>query len=250
MIVIFFMKSAAIKVLIGSLALCASLLAAPVCTLKDDACKECDEAIDAMRPEEHRTERIKKVVELATLGHQYAQAQLTAFYALGIGAEVDESKVAAWTLKLAESGVEFSQYEIGVMYSTGRGVEKDEAQGVKWIKRSAMQGYAPAQRAMGDACLDGIGVPKNPQQAVVWFHKSAAQSDIPAFVSLADCYAKGLGVNQDLVIAYQYFDVAASAGSEAAKLQRDDLAEKMTEAQISKGRAMSAELQVELGFDE
>lgn len=244
------MKATAIKVLIGSLALCASLLAEPVCTLKDDTCKECDEAIDAMHPQEHRTERIKKVLELATLGHQYAQAQLTTFYAFGIGVEVDDSKVAEWTLKLADSGVELSQYQIGVMYSTGRGVEKDEAQGVKWIKKSAMQGYAPAQRAMGDACLDGIGVPKNPQQAVVWFHKSAAQSDIPAFESLADCYAKGLGVNQDLVIAYQYFDVAAAASSAAAKVERDALAEKMTEAQIAKGRAMSAEWQVELGFEE
>ena len=236
--------------LIGSLVLCASLLAGPICTLKDDACKECDEAIDSMYPQEHRTERIKKVVALATLGHQYAQAQLTAFYALGIGAEVDDSKVAEWTLKLAESGVEFSQYQIGVMYSTGRGVEKDEAQGVKWIKRSAMQGYASAQRAMGEACLDGIGVPKNPQQAVVWFRKSAAQSDIPAFEALADCYANGLGVNQDLVIAYQYFDVAAAAGSAAAKIERDALAKKMTSAQITKGRAMSAKWQVKLGFEE
>lgn len=226
--------------------LLAHIQAAPVCSVSDDRCKVCDEAIDAMHPQEHRAERIKKVEELATQGHQYAQAQLTAFYALGIGTEVNMAKVAEWTLKLAEGGVVYSQYQIGAMYLAGGGVERNEAEGMKWIKKAAIQGQSAAQYLMGDACLSGVGADKSPEQAVNWYRKSAAQSYILAFAALAKCHANGLVVDQDLVIAYQYYDIAFARGSiKEAGEERDLLAKKMTDEQIAKARAMGAEWQAD-----
>lgn len=71
-----------------------------------------------------------------------------------------------------------AQYEYGYLLLKNAVSQKDTIAAVKWIKLSAVEGKYP-----------------------------------PALQELGICYKYGIGVPYDLYYAYQYFDMAASAGS-------------------------------------
>jgi TPR repeat protein len=52
-------------------------------------------------------------------------------------------------------------------------------------------------------------------------------------------YAKGQGVPQDFVIAHQLLNLAAANGAEGAVELRDELAAKMTAAQITEAQRLA-----------
>ena len=65
----------------------------------------------------------------------------------------------------------------------------------------------------------------------------AEQGDAKAQFNLGLMYAKGIGVAQDYVKAHMWWNIATiDRGSENATLYRDDIAKKMTAAQIEKAQ--------------
>ena len=58
---------------------------------------------------------------------------------------------------------------------------------------------------------------------------------------LGEMYAKGQGVAQNLVIAHQLLSLAAANGAEGAEELRDELAAKMTAAQITEAQRLARE---------
>ena len=107
--------------------------------------------------------------------------------------------VRLW-ISSAEQGNVSAQSKLGVMYSFGQGVAQDYKTGVKWYTLAAEQGLAQAQSNLG------------------WM------------------YDKGRGVAQDYVKAHMWFNIAAIDGKSDAIKSRDDLAKKMTPAQIEKAQ--------------
>ena len=54
-------------------------------------------------------------------------------------------------------------------------------------------------------------------------------------------YKQGLGVLQDYPLAHMWFNLAASQGWTNARISRDQLAEKMTPAQIAEAQRLARE---------
>src|SRR5262249_48706540 len=144
--------------------------------------------------------------------------------------------------RLADKGDAQAQYTVGLMYriSSDCVPRRDFAESVKWTRRAAEQGYAPAQSALGSMYEGGFGVAQDYSQALNWCPKAAAQGHAKAMLSLGVIYSKGQGVAQDNVQSYMWYDLAASRGDELCAKFRDEVALKMTFAQILHAKALVA----------
>jgi len=111
---------------------------------------------------------------------------------------------------LAEHGDANAQYNLGVMYDFGKGVPQDFATARQWYEKAAAQGHAGAQNNLG-----GL-------------------------------YEFGHGVTQDHVCAYMWYNVAAAhstgdAQKDVAAENRDEIAGRMTPAQIAEAQKLARE---------
>jgi uncharacterized protein len=141
---------------------------------------------------------------------------------------------------LANKGNAGAQFNLGLMYDTGQGVPQNYAEAAKWYRRSATQGDADAQLNLGLMYNEGHGVAQNYAEAAKWFRMTAAQGQADAQYSLGALYAKGQGIPQDYVQAHVWFNLAAAQGYANAAQVRDQIASKMTPAQIEKAQALAA----------
>ncbi len=147
---------------------------------------------------------------------------------------------------LAEQGDAGAQVGLGVMYSNGWGVSQDDAEAVKWYRLAAEQGDAMAQFSLGFMYDDGRGVPRDSAEAVTWYRLAAEQGDASAQINLGFLYDSGRGVTQDYVQAHLWFNLAAARlppgeGRDMVVKKRDDIAERMTTAQVAKTQRLAQE---------
>lgn len=98
---------------------------------------------------------------------------------------------------MAEKGYPFAQFNLGVLYDEGKGVTMDDRQAIEWYRKAAEQGFSRAQ------------------------------------INLGLMYEHGEGTSVDLVQAYFWYEMADSQGDGQAALAKQDVARKMTPAQVS-----------------
>jgi len=111
---------------------------------------------------------------------------------------------------MPEQGHASAQFNLGVMYGTGKGVPQDHAEAVKWYRRGAEQGHAGAQNNLGTMYDNGQGVPQDFVQAHLWYNLAASTLKEPE-------------------------------KRERAARNRDDIAAKMTPAQIAEAQRLARE---------
>ena len=111
------------------------------------------------------------------------------------------------------------------------------------LQTQANQGIAEAQNGLGELYAKGKGMPQDYVQARGWYEKAAAQGHPHAQNNLAELYFAGLGVPQDFVRAYMWVDLAAGHmkgdDHKQAVENRDDVAQRMTPAQIIEAKRLS-----------
>jgi uncharacterized protein len=107
---------------------------------------------------------------------------------------------------LADHGDPFPQTMLGGMYEMGDGVRQNYATAATWYRKAAEQGFAVAQVSLARLYEQGRGVPQDYVQAFKWY-----------------------------VLAIGGYDMPAANTAAEAKKARDDLAAKMTQAQIDEG---------------
>jgi hypothetical protein len=122
----------------------------------------------------------------------------------------------------------------------------DYAVAMRLFRPLADQGDALAQTSIGVMYTTGLGVPQNYALAAAWYRKAAEQGDTMAQATLGGMYATGQGVPQDYVLAHMWSNLAASREiddriRENAAKCRDELAVKMTLAQIAEAQQMARE---------
>ena len=147
---------------------------------------------------------------------------------------------------LADQGSSVAQNNLGFMYDQGLGVPRDYAQAVVWYRKASDQGDAAAQNNLGRMYVGGQGVPRDYAQAVVWLRKAAEQRNALGQVNLGTMYERGQGVPQDYAQAHMWYNLAAShaedpATRETAVKNRDNVATKMTPAQIAEAQRLASE---------
>ena len=145
-----------------------------------------------------------------------------------------------WT-PLAEAGYGNAQNNLGLMNYYGIGVPQDYAEAVKWYRLVADQGDADAQGSLGTMYKNGQGVPQDYAEAVRWYRLAADQGDAKAQTLLGYMYKNGLGVLQDNVTAHMWFNIGAANGQELGGINRDSVAEGMTQQAIEQAQAMARE---------
>ncbi len=111
------------------------------------------------------------------------------------------------------------------------------------LQTQANQGNAEAQNGLGELYAKGKGMVQDYAQARAWYEKAAAQGHPHAQNNLAELYFAGLGVPQDYVRAYMWVDLAAAHmkgdDHKQAVENRDDVAQRMTPAQITEAKRLS-----------
>ncbi len=147
---------------------------------------------------------------------------------------------------LAKQGNADAQFFLGAMYDAGRSVPQDHAEVVKWSRKAAEKGVAEAQYNLGFMYRHGLGVPQDYAEAVRWYRKAAEQGLALAQFKLGIMYFKGRGVPKDYVQAHMWNTLAASRFSpgedrDDAVMTLDDVAEKMTPAQIAEAQKLARE---------
>ena len=94
---------------------------------------------------------------------------------------------------------------------------------------------------------EGQGVPQDYAAAVKWYRLAADQGDAYAQYNLGVMYANGRGVPQDYVQAHKWYNLGAVAGDKDAIKNRDNVAGKMTPAQIAEAQKLAREWKPTIG---
>ena len=88
---------------------------------------------------------------------------------------------------------------------------------------------------------NGEGVSQNYAGAVKLYRLAAEQGNAEAQNNRAGRYATGKGLIQDYVMAHMWWNLANANGNENGGINRDRIAEDMTNADIEKAVAMAQE---------
>jgi uncharacterized protein len=118
---------------------------------------------------------------------------------------------------------------------------EDYATAYRLLRPLADQGNAEAQDMLGTMYVVGEGVPKNYSEAVKWYRRAADQGNADAQSHLGLMYHNGLGVPQDYVRAHKWLNLSAARGNNFAIKYRDNIAERMTPAQIAEAQKLARE---------
>jgi TPR repeat protein len=117
----------------------------------------------------------------------------------------------------------------------------------QWLEKAAAQGLAAAQFNLGTMYDNGYGVPQDYVQARQWYEKAAAQGDMQAQFNLGVIYSKGQGLPRDDVRAYIWLNLAvADSKGDLQKRSadlRDEVARRMTPAQIAEAKRLTQQCQ-------
>ena len=199
-------------------------------------------------------------------------------YYWGQGVPQDYRQALQLYLQAAELGDPDAQYIAGGMYFKGQGTAADYQQAFKLLYLAAQNGKSTpeSQKLLAQAFIIGDPVPKNYPEAIKWYELAAAKGDRDAQNELAFLYFVGRGVEQDfrkaydlfrqaalnglalaqynlgimlytgngvpqadLVEAYAWFNLAASAGNAAAASARQSLESALTTSQLAAAQEKS-----------
>jgi uncharacterized protein len=156
-----------------------------------------------------------------------------------------ETALRLWR-PLADQGNATVQNLLGQMYRQGTGAPQDYAAAMSWYQKAADQGNASAQFNLGFMHFNGLGVPSDYAAAMSWYRRAADQGNTAAQLDLGVMYLQGKGAPQDHVSAYMWFNLAAAAVPavefpNVAAAYRDEVAAKMTPAQIAEAQRLARE---------
>ena len=116
------------------------------------------------------------------------------------------AEARAALLPLARSGNADAEELIGVMHAMGLGVPRDDARAFDWYLRAAMKGHPGAQSGVG------------------WYYEVGRGLPAP-----------------DPVRAYLWYTLSAIGGDPDAAVSQEEIAKRMSEAQIAKALEMVAD---------
>lgn len=177
---------------------------------------------------------------------QLAFALGNAYYLRNEAFQQDYEKAAKWFRLAALRGHLGAQASLGLLYATGEGVPQDYAAAFRWSGAAAESGDAMAQALVGSAYLWGRSVPQDYKAAAQWLRKSAEQGEMLGEMGLGLIYERGWGVSQDYVQAHMWLNLASAQArdKDVARINRehrDDVATKMTPAQIAEAQRLAQE---------
>lgn len=118
----------------------------------------------------------------------------------------------------------------------------DYASALAQLRVLAEQGDPKAQLMLAEMYFDGLGVSQDNNEAVRWTRKAAEQGFDSAQHYLGRMYSEGIALPRDSIQGYAWFNIAARSGNSTARKDCDELAKKMSAAEITAAEKLSSEL--------
>jgi len=185
-----------------------------------------------------KTEPSSNIVLLANDGVASAQFELASRYMDGRDVTRDPALAAQWFEKAARQGFAPAQFRLGSMYEKGVGVERDYATARKWYNSAASAGNARAMHNLAVLMIEGEDAKPLYAAAAQWFRKAAEYGVRDSQYNLAILYARGLGVERSFIESYRWFEAAARQGDADSAKKRDEVAARLSPAELEKARAL------------
>jgi localization factor PodJL len=182
-------------------------------------------------------------VKLAALeGDGTAIWDLATREADGRGMPRDLSVAAKLYELLASAGYAPAQYKLAGHYEKGSGVVRDLDKAKLWYGRAAEQGHARSMHNLAVLYAENPVANGKPDfaSAASWFRQGAEFGVRDSQYNLGVLYARGLGLTQDLIQSYAWFSAAASQGDDDAGKKRDDVANKLSPADLASAKSLAA----------
>ncbi|MFK5599857.1 hypothetical protein ACFZ8E_23095 [Methylobacterium sp. HMF5984] len=185
---------------------------------------------------------LSKLRQAAQEGDGTAVWELAGRAADGRGLPRDLSLAAKLYEKLAGAGYAPAQYKYAGHYEKGAGLVRDLDKAKMWYGRAAEQGHARSMHNLAVIYAENPSATGKPDyaSAASWFRQGAEYGVRDSQYNLAVLYARGLGLTQDLAQSYAWFAAAAAQGDEDAGKKRDDVATKLSPADLAAARSIAA----------
>ncbi len=149
---------------------------------------------------------------------------------------------------LAAEGDPVAKTYMGRMFRRGWGVEKNLVEAERWLREGAEGGVPIAHHRRGWMYARGeIGDTRDNVNAVKHW-KIAAESGLSlAQMDLGVMYWNGVGVQKDLILAYTWLSLASQDEELlSAKQNLDNLAEQMTQPDITQAKSLAEQIEAEI----
>jgi TPR repeat protein len=176
---------------------------------------------------------------LAEQGNSAAQTALGRIYDEGVGVPQDYVEAARFYRMAAERGHSFGQNNLGVMYMKGEGVPQDYIQAMKWTRKAVAQGNELARWNLDLLLADNAGLQQASPEVMKSYRNAAEKGDADAQYAIGIIYMEGWGVSQDYIQAHMWLNLAAKSGFYVYAKKRDEVAAKMTPAQIAEAQRLA-----------
>lgn len=190
----------------------------------------------------HVPPALAKVKAAALDGDGTAVWDLAGREADGRGMPRDLAVAAKLYEKLAAAGYAPAQYKVASQYEKGSGVVRDLDKAKLWYGRAAEQGHARSMHNLAVIYAENPAANGKPDFATAasWFRQGAEFGVRDSQYNLGVLYARGMGLTQDLVQSYAWFAAAAAQGDEDAAKKRDDVANKLSTAELARAKGLAA----------
>ena len=110
-----------------------------------------------------------------------------------------------------------AMHNVAWMRRKGQGTKRDLEGAAEMYKRAAMAGDPLSQADLGEMLFKGEVDGANPRAAAQWLTLAAAAHHPVAEFELGELYEAGRGVPQDMAVARELYEDAASRGVPGAK---------------------------------
>ncbi|MGV0820093.1 peptidoglycan-binding protein [Martelella sp. AMO21009] len=182
----------------------------------------------------------KLLADAAKAGDPAALYEIGLRYLDGLGFKQDLSKAAFWFELAAERGSAPAAFQLGSLYEKGTGVDEDAGKAVSLYREAAEKGNVSAMHNLAVMLANGAdGGKPDFAEAAEWFQKAADHGVADSQFNLAILHARGTGTDADLVQSYKWFAVAAREGDAEAAKRRDEVAEALGDADLSRAKQLA-----------
>jgi len=158
----------------------------------------------------------------------------------GNGMARDPQAAAKLFQRAADQGLAPAQYRLANMYETGVGMPKDLASAKAWSEKAADRGNVKAMHNVGVFLAQGVQGKPDYATAVTWFRKAAERNVRDSQFNLGILMARGLGTPRDFKGSYVWFALAARDGDADSAAKRDEVAQRLTNAELDQAKASVA----------
>ncbi|MEA3640170.1 MAG: tetratricopeptide repeat protein [Lamprobacter sp.] len=116
----------------------------------------------------------------------------------------------------------------------------------KRLRQAAEEGHVRAQLMLGVLHENGSGVIQDYEQALEWYRRAAMQGEAMAMYRVGSMLSRGIGTDKDLIEAYAWCNIAAARGYQGAVIDRNRVAEMLSDEEIKAAQQQSRTYDQEL----